>query len=298
MNLENCVTSFQICNNLFRGSIVRLSSVAFDIINRHNYPTALQSLLSETLALTASIGSKIKDEGVFTFQAKGDGTVSTLFSDIDHNFSLRGYISYKKEKKIDISNTIELLGNGHLAFTIKEGRYSNNYQGIVNLEGKLLKDSVEKYFNSSEQLETIFKTFNAYNLTKELNLPSYLSGAIMLQKLPELKKDDFNINVDEIWNEAVNFLNTIEDKEFLDTNLTSKDLLYRIFGQLEIGVLREVIVNSNCRCSDKKIINLFKTMEEKDLKAIFKNKDVTEVVCEFCKIKRTFSKNTLLSQAN
>ena len=68
MNLENCVTSFQICNNLFRGSIVRLSSVAFDIINRHNYPTALQSLLSETLALTASIGSKIKDEGVFTFQ--------------------------------------------------------------------------------------------------------------------------------------------------------------------------------------------------------------------------------------
>ena len=67
-------------------------------------------------------------------------------------------------------------------------------------------------------------------------------------------------------------------------------LLYRIFGQLEIGVLREVIVNSNCRCSDKKIMNLFKTMEEKDLKAIFKNKDVTEVVCEFCKIKRTFSK--------
>ena len=94
----------------------------------------------------------------------------------------------KKKKKIDVSNTIELLGNGHLAFTIKEGRYSNNYQGIVNLEGKSLKDSVEKYFNSSEQLETIFKTFNAYNLTKELNLPSYLSGTIMLQKLPELKK--------------------------------------------------------------------------------------------------------------
>ena len=116
MKLENSVTTFQICNNLIRGSIVRLSTVARDIINRHDYPAGIQSLLSEALALTASIGFKIKSEGVFTFQAKGDGTISTLFSDIDHNFSLRGYVSYKKEKQLksqedDVRSSKELLAD-------------------------------------------------------------------------------------------------------------------------------------------------------------------------------------------
>ena len=294
MKLENSVTTFQICNNLIRGSIVRLSSVARDIINRHDYPAGIQSLLSEALALTASIGFKIKSEGVFTFQAKGDGTISTLFSDIDHNFSLRGYVSYKKEKQINFSNVFDLLGNGHLAFTIKEGKYSNDYQGIVTLEGKSLKDSVENYFNSSEQLETIFKTFNIYNSSRKVNLNSYVSGAIMLQKMPDFKKQgNFNDNLNEGWGQAAIFLNTIKDKEFFDKKLTSNEILYRLFSQLDVKILNELIVNSNCRCSENKMIAALKTMKKQDIKEIFKNQNVIELVCEFCKIKRTFSKNEL-----
>ncbi len=296
MNFENTITTFQISDNLIRGNIVRLSTVASDIINRHNYPTKVKSLLCETLALTTCIGSKIKNEGVFTFQAKGDGVINTLFSDIDQNLSLRGYVSLSKKKRIDISNTFELLGNGHLAFTIKESKYSNNYQGIVNLEGKSLKDSVENYFNSSEQLVTKFKIFNIFNLTENnINYPAYFSGSIMLQKMPENERSklDRNVNLDEKWKEAIIFLKTMQEKEFFENHMTSNEILFRLFSQLNVKILKQSKVNSNCRCSKEKLIDLLKVMKKNDLKEIFKNKNVVDIVCEFCKKKRVLFKKDL-----
>ena len=66
----------------------------------------------------------------------------------------------------------------------------------------------------------------------------------MLQKMPDFnKKDHFNVNLNEQWDQAVIFLNTIKDKEFFDKKLTSKEILYRLFSQLEVKILNEMMVN-------------------------------------------------------
>ena len=74
MVLENLVIPFQI-NNKIKGTIVRLSSVASQIIN-NEYPRNINSIFADSISITASIGSRMKNDGVFSFQAHSEGAVS------------------------------------------------------------------------------------------------------------------------------------------------------------------------------------------------------------------------------
>ena len=95
--LSNTIIPFQLGDNQVRGTIVRLGTTVSNILNRHNYPNPIASLLADTLTITACIGSRMKHEGIFTIQAKGDGNVSTLFSDITNDGFLRGYVGFNSE---------------------------------------------------------------------------------------------------------------------------------------------------------------------------------------------------------
>ena len=81
MKLDNHIIPFQLGGNRVRGSIVRLGTAVSEIIKRHKYPQNIESLLADTLTITACLGSRMKHDGVFTIQAKGTGEVHTLFSD-------------------------------------------------------------------------------------------------------------------------------------------------------------------------------------------------------------------------
>ena len=83
MKLDNHIIPFQLGGNKVRGSIVRLGSAVSEIIKRNNYPKNIESLLADTLTITACLGSRMKHDGVFTIQAKGTGEVHTLFSDLN-----------------------------------------------------------------------------------------------------------------------------------------------------------------------------------------------------------------------
>ena len=91
MVLENLVIPFQI-NNKIKGTIVRLSSVASKIIN-NKYPRNINSIFADSISITASIGSRMKNDGVFSFQAHSEGVIKTIFVDLNNNSSIRGYIS-------------------------------------------------------------------------------------------------------------------------------------------------------------------------------------------------------------
>ena len=88
MTFTNHIIPFQLGKNQVRGSIVRLETTVSEIIKRHNYPSNIESLLADTLTITACLGSRMKHEGIFTIQAKGSSEVHTLFSDITNNGSL------------------------------------------------------------------------------------------------------------------------------------------------------------------------------------------------------------------
>jgi len=288
MTFTNHIIPFQLGKNQVRGSIVRLETTVSEIIKRHNYPSNIESLLADTLTITACLGSRMKHEGIFTIQAKGSSEVHTLFSDITNNGYLRGYVGLEDGFSKKDLNLNALMGSGHISFTLDQGKYSKRYQGIVALEEKSISKSAELYFNNSEQLETRFSNFNYYSIHKKNREKLMSSGLIMLQKMPI--KDDIETEENEqIWENSLNFLSTLQKEEFLSVNLSSQDILFRLFNEVDVTTYDEIIIKDQCRCSQAKVEFAIKNLSKKELIDISDENGNIKVVCEFCKTERIFS---------
>ena len=292
MVLENLVIPFQI-NNKIKGTIVRLSSVASQIIN-NEYPRNINSIFADSISITASIGSRMKNDGVFSFQAHSEGVIKTIFVDLNNNSSVRGYISVNNFENIENFPFEKLISNGTLALNIKEGKFSKNYQGLVEIKGKSIKDAIDKYFNSSEQVKSFFKLFNIFNLTKYEPESNHIAGAIKLELMPEINDFKNTEKSNEDWKTILMFLETMNSEEFLNINKTSKQILLNLFGQYEIKIFDEINLNNNCQCSNERVLNTLKSMDQKEIKFLLNNKKSIEVVCEFCKTKRVYSEQDLI----
>ena len=291
MVLENLVIPFQI-NNKIKGTIVRLSSVASQIIN-NKYPRNINSIFADSISITASIGSRMKNDGVFSFQVHSEGVIKTIFVDLNNNSSVRGYISVNNFENIENLPFEKLISNGTLALNIKEGKFSKNYQGLVEIKGKSIKDAIDTYFNSSEQVKSFFKLFNIFNLTKYEPESNHIAGAIKLELMPEINDFNNTEKSNEDWKTILMFLETMNSEEFLNINKTSKQILLNLFGQYEIKIFDEINLNNNCQCSNERVLNTFKSMDKKEIKYLFNEKKSIEVVCEFCKTKRVYSEQDL-----
>jgi molecular chaperone Hsp33 len=288
MKLDNHIIPFQLGANRVRGSIVRLSSAVSEIIKRHNYPNNIESLLADTLTITACLGCRMKHDGIFTIQAKGSGEVHTLFSDITNNGFLRGYVGLNADFSNQDTDLISLMGSGHIAFTLDQGKYSKRYQGIVALDDKSISKSAELYFNNSEQLDTRFVIFNHYNSEHNSKEKLFSSGLIMIQKMPNKIDIDEEQN-SQVWESSLRFLSTLKKEECLSVSLTSENILFRLFNEVGVTVYDEIVIQDKCRCSKEKVEFAIKNLHKDELNEISDEKGNIKVICEFCKAERFFN---------
>ena len=285
--MKNHIIPFQLSNNEVRGMIVRFDTVLYNIIKRHNYAQNIESLLADTLTITACLGSRMKHDGVFTIQGKGSGDVHTLFADITNDGCLRGYVGLKEDFKNENVNLLKLMNSGHISFTLDQGKYSKRYQGIVELEEEISK-ATELYFSNSEQLETKFSTFNYYDIDEADRGDLFPGGLIMLQKMPIKNKFSEETNK-EVWELSRDFLSTLKKEEFLSTKLSSKEILFRLFNELKVITYDEIEIKDMCRCSQDRVQFALNNLDKKELSEIADENGDIKVMCEFCKTERLFS---------
>lgn len=285
--MKNHIIPFQLSNNEVRGMIVRFDTVLYNIIKRHNYAQNIESLLADTLTITACLGSRMKHDGVFTIQGKGSGDVHTLFADITNDGCLRGYVGLKEDFKNENVNLLKLMNSGHISFTLDQGKYSKRYQGIVELEEEISK-ATELYFSNSEQLETKFSTFNYYDIDEADRGDLFPGGLIMLQKMPIKNKFSEETNK-EVWELSRDFLSTLKKEEFLSTKLSSKDILFRLFNELKVITYDEIEIKDMCRCSQDRVQFALNNLDKQELSEIADENGDIKVMCEFCKTERLFS---------
>ena len=194
-----------------------------------------------------------------------------------------------KDKYVFITNKNEDMQ----CIGIKEGKFSKNYQGLVEIKGKSIKNAIDNYFNSSDQVKSFFKLFNIFNLTKYEPESNHIAGAIKLELMPEINYFKNTEKSNEDWKTILMFLETMNSEEFLNINKTSKQILLNLFGQYEIKIFDEINLNNNCQCSNERVLNTFKSMDQKEITYLFNEKKSIEVVCEFCKTKRVYSEQDL-----
>jgi len=295
-SLENICLPFQLNDAHFRGRLVRLGSVMNDIISRHSYPPIVAKMLAETMLLCIALAGALKYEGIFTLQAKGDGAVSSLVADITSAGALRAYAMYDAERVATedpgTDATALLLGHGHIAFTVDQGKHSELYQGIVQLTGRTMGEVVANYFRQSEQIATGFV------VAAEQVDNAWRGGVVMLQKMPDKagasQEDDVGnpiVNEDDI-RRAMLLLGTTTPAELMNVDLAGNDLLYRLFHAEGLEVYESNALRDECRCSRGRVERVLRSLTREEIEELAEN-NVVDVTCEFCNRHFTFTPDEL-----
>ncbi len=277
---DSHVQTFHLERANIRGRIVRLGKLLDDILLPHAYPQPVAQLVAESVVLSVLLSSMLKYEGIFILQAQGDGAVTRLVSDVTSSGDVRATAGYDKEKLnvLDESPTvIDLFGKGYLAFTVDQGDHMERYQGIVELQGKRLEDSIHHYFMQSEQIRTAVRT--AVTCGDD---GRWRAGAVMLQHMPDHEKipqDDKPIN--DHWNRTQILLMTCKDEELLDPRLHDDTLLYRLFHEEGVRVYDPQPLRKGCRCTPEKLTRVLNMLSVEDRVEATVDGKIT-MNCEFC----------------
>jgi molecular chaperone Hsp33 len=298
---DDTVLPFSVEQLDVRGRVVRLGPSVDAILARHSYPAPVARVVGEALALTILLGSSLKIDGRFQLQTRGDGAIDMLVVDFDAPDRLRAFARFDAARLAAAPKGQDLLGSGHLAFTIDQGGDAARYQGIVALDGQGLEDAAHQYFRQSEQIPTQIRLAVAQSMTAAGI--SWRAGGLMIQFLPgaserrriELAPGDAPDGTayepppeDDAWAEAKAIAATVEDHELVDPMLSSERLLYRLFHQPGVKVFEPRSVQNACRCSDDGVRAMLRGFPAQDRDEMVGDDGRIGVTCEFCSAFRSF----------
>ena len=301
IEFDNCV-SFLIENGAYQGRLIRLNQVVNTILGKHCYPKPVAAVVAECTVLGALLASQLKYNGLFTLQIQSNGVINLVVVDVTSDGKIRACARYdeerlKKSQELrkttgEIEAAPHLLGGGHLVFTVDQGENTELYQGIVDLQGKNLTECALRYFKQSEQIDTDLKLFLH---TPEGESSSWLTGGIMLQKMPTISTDISAEEQTEIWNEAKIFMQSLNENEIFDAELSSEEILNRLFhsNKLQISNLRSY--QFGCRCSKDKLLNTLQSFSAEDIEAMIEENKIT-ATCNFCNEKYVFTPGEVRKQ--
>ncbi len=300
--LDDTVLPFAVEPLDVRGRVVRLGACVDHILVQHNYPPPVARLVGEAMALTVLLGSSLKIEGRFQLQTRSDGAIDMLVVDFDAPDRLRAFARFDAGKVADAAHGGELLGKGHLAFTIDQGNDASRYQGIVALEGQSLEEAAHQYFRQSEQIPTKVRLAVAQSVTGAGS--SWRAGGLMVQFLPSSNERRKQVDLDpgdapaglefgapeedDAWTAAKALAATIEDHELVDPTLSSERLLYRLFHQPGVKVFEPRMVRQSCRCSQDRIKAMLRRFTRAERADMIGDNGMIGVTCEFCSVYREF----------
>jgi molecular chaperone Hsp33 len=244
-----------------RGELVQLDASYRAVLHERHYPAPIAEQLGESLAAITLLSATIKYEGSLILQTQCQGPLHTLVAQATHTGAIRGLARWRPDATITRGKP--LYGEGRLVITLEPDR-GEPYQGIVTLQSEHLADSLETYFEQSEQLST--KLWLAAN--------GETAAGLMLQILPGVDPDI------SPWEPLQLLADTVTRDELLSQD--AQTLLYRLFHEAGVRLLDASPIAFRCQCSEERIANALRTLERSELEAILRDQGEIAVDCEFC----------------
>ncbi len=247
-----------------RLSIVQMEQSWADVLAQHEYPMLVAEQLGQVLASSILLRSRLKQGSSIILQIQGDGPIQTLVAQSNPKNTIRGLAKWQDGSSFSLASSLqELYGQARLVMTLMN--LENRYQGIVELSGQTLSESLEQYFSQSEQLPSSLKLF--VNQDKVAGL--------LIQRMPGLLDEE-----DENWNRINLLTKTIAAEEIL--NLTAVEVIKRLYHQEDVRIYEQQNVYFNCTCSRQRIDTVLQTMGRDSTYELLREQGRITVDCEFC----------------
>ena len=257
-----------------RGHLVHLDAAWRALIEHRTYPDAIRDLLGEAVAASLLLAATIKFEGVLSLQLQGDGPVHLLLAQCTSGLGVRGLARHRVSRDESAAQGIgPLIGTGNLTVTLETDDGAQRYQGIVPIEGARLADSLQVYFQNSEQLPT------------RLWLHADGSGVsgMLLQRLPIGEGAGPGAPaaaIDDAWRRVQLIGDTLTPKEL--STLADVEILHRLFNEDDLRLFEPSPVYFRCRCSRERVAGMLQGLGEAETRSVLAERGAVEVRCDFC----------------
>jgi len=286
MTLENrkdTLQKFIFDNAAVRGEFVEISDTWREIQARHDYPSAVKTVLGEMVAAAALLSANLKFNGAIILQIHGDGPVRLLVVECDSQLRLRATAKLTEDAVVaddaSLTDLLNVHGKGRFVITldpIDKMPGQQPYQGIVPLDGDDMATVIENYMLRSEQLDTRLW----------LGADATVARGLLLQKLPRHSgKDDQVVQASEAddletWQRAVMLASTLKQAELIATDIQT--LMNRLFWEETVRVFEPAHPHFFCSCTRDKVGNMLKMLGRTEIDEALAELGQLGINCDFC----------------
>lgn len=260
-----------------RGQYASLGRAYRDITGLHQYAPGVSRLMGEFLAASVLLSTTLKFEGKLILQVRSEGQVPLLMVECDHELQLRGIARGAQQATAEDNGL--LLTNGQLAITLDPLR-GQRYQGIVPLASHSLAQSLDAYFEQSEQLGTRLW----------LAADGERAAGLLLQQLPSQVERDPQQR-ERQWQHACTLAATLQQRELLA--LEAAQLLRRLYHEDPVRLFDPAPVRFCCSCSRERSLAALASLDQAELADLLEEQGSITMDCEFCNQQYRFERDDL-----
>src|ERR1700744_4095453 len=255
-----------------RGHLVHLDAAWRALIEHRDYPDEIRETLGEAVVASLLLAATIKLEGVLSLQLQGNGPMHLLLAQCTSGLGVRGLARYRDLGDAPAADIRNLIGEGNLTVTLETDDGAQRYQGIVPIEGERLAESLQAYFQNSEQLPT------------RLWLHADAGGAsgMLLQKLPGggPTPNADAAAIEDAWRRVQIIGDTLTPEEL--RTLADAEILHRLFNEDDVRLYEPAPVYFRCRCSRERVGGMLQSLGEAETRSVLAERGEVEVRCDFC----------------
>ncbi len=253
-----------------RGHLVHLDASWRALIEHGTYPASIRTLLGETVVASVLLAATIKFDGLLSLEMRGDGPVHLLLAQCTSGLGVRGLARHRDlaagAGEPAAPGPAALIGAGNLTVTLESEDGAQRYQGIVPITGERLADSLQGYFENSEQLPTRLW----------LHADEHGAAGMLLQRLPAPPSAE----IEDAWRRVQLIGETLTAKEL--ASLADTEILHRLFNEDDLRLYDPAPVFFRCRCSRERVSGMLQGLGEAETRSILAERGAVEVRCDFC----------------
>ncbi len=252
-----------------RGVVARLDESMVAMLQHHDYPPAVSSLLRQLVGAAVLLASNLKQPAQVVLQAQGDGAVPLLCVEATDRLTFRAYASVREGTAIgddaDLSTLVAPGGDGRFVLTIspEEGQM---YQGIVALHAGSVSSLLADYLTNSQQTQTRLW----------LRQDGEALEAMLLERLPD-RRDEAS---DGAWDAVVAQAETAFALPFMP--FPYSEWLPFAFTGHDVRVHASQALAFACSCTLQRVLNALRLVGRDELQPLITEQGRVESRCEFC----------------
>ncbi|MGO9064988.1 MAG: Hsp33 family molecular chaperone HslO [Myxococcaceae bacterium] len=243
---------------------------------RQKARSASAALLARGLTGVALLAGLQKEETRVSLQLECDGPLRGFYTDATTSGAVRGYLKNALLQHLGEPGPYRFrpaLGNKGFLSTVRELRAGEFYRSSVDLQAFELAADLERYFQASEQVDSVV----GLEVLAEGDEALFRVAGLLLQCLPD--GDGATL---EKYRSRLHEKSALAHELKGAKTLSAAGLLRALFALEAPEVLSVRPLGFACRCSRERVKQALRLLGRADLEELLREDGKADVTCEFC----------------